>query len=152
MRNIHVYDVASATWYMQPTTADNNIFPPDRTEACAVVGTATDKSSYNIYVHGGVSNGTVVGGLWILTLPSFHWIHSDIGMENTRAGHTCSKVQDKFMVVYRGVPNLGDAECDQYAGIKIVDLETLEWVTKMDVTTNMVYKVPEKVYKAIGGR
>lgn len=72
-------------------------------------------------------------------------------MENTRAGHTCSKVHETFMVVYRGVPNLGDAKCDPYAGINIVDLETLEWVTKMDVTTNMVYQVPEQVYKIIGG-
>jgi len=91
---------------VQSTTAENNLFPPDRAEACAcAVVTAADKSSYNIYVHGGFSNGTIDDGLWILTLPSFHWIRSDIGMGNTRAGHTCTKVRETFMAVYRWYRN-----------------------------------------------
>jgi len=157
MRNVHVYDIASSTWFTQATTAESDTFPGDRIEACAVVATAPDKSSYNIYLHGGytgpTNNQTVSGGLWILTLPTFHWIRSPVGKENTKAEHTCAKIHDKFMVVHRGVGVLGDSNCDEQAGLKIVDLVSLEWVTKMDVSGgDVVYQVPQLVSKAIGGK
>ena len=157
MKNVHVYDIATSKWYTQPTTADNDTFPSDRTSACAVAATAPDRSSYNIYLHGGytnrTTNGIVNGGIWILTLPTFHWIHSPIGQEHTKAEHTCAKIHDKFMVVHRGVGVLGDSNCDENAGLTIVDLVTLEWVTKIDVSGgDVVYQVPELVSKAIGGQ
>ncbi|KAF8427084.1 hypothetical protein EV426DRAFT_430997 [Tirmania nivea] len=154
MRYVHVYDIATSTWYTQPTTADSDLFPADRIEACAVAATAPDRSSYNIYVHGGFSNGTTVveGGLWILTLPTFHWIRSYIGLENKKAEHTCAKIHEKFMVVHRGVAVMGDSNCDEYAGLMIVDLVTLEWVTRIDVSGgDVVYSVPELVSRIVGG-
>jgi len=42
--------------------------------------------------------------------------------------------------------------CDKNAGLTIVDLVTLEWVTKIDVSGDVVYQVPELVSKAIGGQ
>ena len=86
------------------------------------------------------------------TLPMFHWIRSDVGLENTKAEHTCAKIHEKFMVVHRGVAVLGDSNCDDYAGLTIVDLVTLEWVTSIDVSGgDVVYRVPELVSKVIGG-
>ncbi|KAF8451433.1 hypothetical protein BGX38DRAFT_490191 [Terfezia claveryi] len=153
MRNVHIYDIATSTWYTQPTTAESDLFPSDRIEACAVVAAAPDLTSYNIYVHGGYTNGTVNGGIWILTLPTFHWIRSPIGLENAKAEHTCAKIQNKFMVVHRGVGVLGDSNCDENAGLTIVDLVTLEWVTKIDVSGGQaVYQVPGMVSKVLGGR
>ena len=157
MQNVHVYDIASSTWFTQATTAESDTFPADRIEACAVVATAPDKSSYNIYVHGGytgpANNRTVSGGLWILTLPTFHWIRSPVGLASTKAEHTCAKIQDKFMVVHRGVGVLGDSNCDEHAGLTIVDLESLEWVTKIVVSGgDVVYRVPQLVSKVIGGK
>ena len=157
MRNVHVYDIASSTWYTQPTTADSDIFPEGRAEACAVVATAPDKSSYNIYLHGGYmgppKNATVDSGLWILTLPTFHWIRSPVGLENFNTEHTCVKVHDKFMVIHRGLGALGDFKCDEFAGLKIVDLVSLEWVTQMNVSEgDVVYRVPQLVSAAVGGK
>ena len=161
MRNVHVYDIATSTWYTQPTTAETNQFPLGRTAACAVVANAPDRSSYNIYVHGGYTRvadnssatSTIDGGLWILTLPTFHWIRSYIGLENTKAEHSCVKIHEKFMAVHRGVGGMGDIACDSYAGLTIVDLVTLEWVMKVNVSGgDVVYRVPDLVSKVVGGQ
>ena len=156
MRNVHVYDIASSTWYTQPTTADSDEFPPERTEACAVAATAPDKSSYKIYVHGGYRgpayNHTASGALWILTLPTFHWIRSKVDRDQdmTKAEHTCAKIHEKFMVVHRGV---GNSNCDDYAGLQIVDLVSLRRVTNIDVGRGVVaYQVPQLVSQTIGGK
>ena len=57
------------------------------------------------------------------------------------------------MVVYRGVSVLGDSDCDDYAGLTIVDLVTLKWVTKIDVSGgDVVYRVPQLVSSVVGGK
>ncbi|KAJ8133299.1 hypothetical protein O1611_g327 [Lasiodiplodia mahajangana] len=49
MVNINIYDVANRTWYSQKTVEA----PPQRAMGCAVVASAQDSSSYNIYYYGG---------------------------------------------------------------------------------------------------
>ena len=57
------------------------------------------------------------------------------------------------MVVHRGVGVWGDSNCDLYAGLTIVDLVTLEWVTSIDVSGgDVVYRVPELVSQVVGGQ
>ena len=154
MRYIHIYDIASLTWYMQPTTAESDTFPAGRIEACAVAATAPDKSSYNIYVHGGYqgtpNNHTLSGGLWILTLPTFHWIRSHVGLENTNANPRCTKIHQKLMLIQQTV---WDSNMDDSMELKIVDLVSLEWVTNIGVSGgDLVYQVPKLVSNAIEGK
>lgn len=57
------------------------------------------------------------------------------------------------MVIHRGVAVWGESDCDQHAGLMIVDLVTLEWVTSIDVSGgDVVYRVPQLVSKVIGGQ
>ena len=76
-----------------------------------------------------------------------------MSLGHTKAEHTCAKIHEKFMVVHRGVSVLGDSDCDDYAGFTIMDLVTLEWVTKIDVSGgDVVYRVPELVSYLVGGK
>ena len=156
MKDIHIYDIATRTWYTQQATAFDETFPPNRTEACAVVASAPDGSSHNIYVYGGVSDGGTIGEVWVLTLPTFHWVRTGSGVERTRAGHTCTKVRGMYMLVYRGVFKLGTVPCDDNLGVQLMDLTTLEWKSEIGPgggdQGDEGYRVPEKVYSLIGGR
>lgn len=101
MSQLDVYDIASSTWYHQTTTGTA---PGVRVNPCAVVASAPDASSFQIYLFGGqtlqpavsfffpwqtwrvqcvherrhltISQGdqTQYDDMYILTIPSFTWI------------------------------------------------------------------------------
>jgi hypothetical protein len=50
MTNIPIYDIGGNKWYVQQTSGK---IPPATAQACAVVASASDGSSHNIYVYGG---------------------------------------------------------------------------------------------------
>ncbi|KAF8417704.1 hypothetical protein EV426DRAFT_707454 [Tirmania nivea] len=116
---------------LQPTTAENDLFPADRTEACAVVGTAADKSSYNIYVHGGVS-----------TVPS-----------SVDYAYSRSLASTGFTAILgwriQGRTYMHKCPWDVHGWVQ--GSTELRKCRIMDVTVNMEYRVPEKVYNIIGG-
>ncbi|KAK6821965.1 hypothetical protein PG987_014790 [Apiospora arundinis] len=105
MKTIDVYDIESSVWYHQETRGEA---PGVRVNPCAVVFSAPDASSFNIYLYGGqnllpVAGQTQYTDLWILTVPSFTWIKVDIekdGQPPARAGHTCH-ARDGQMIVDR---------------------------------------------------
>lgn len=154
LQEVHVYDIASKTWFTQPTSPDGTTFPDDRTEGCAVAAKAPDSSSYNIYLYGGKKPNAAgetpeflgLGEVWVLSIPSFKWVRSNADFAITRVGHTCHRIQEKYMVTYRG---LGPTPCDKYGGLQIYDMNKMEWTTALD--KDSTYAVPELVYKAIGG-
>ena len=161
MKDIHIYDIATRVWYTQQATANNDTFPPNRVEACAVVASAPDHSSHNIYVYGGKSSvsgsDASIGEVWILTLPAFHWVRTGSGIDKTRTGHSCTKFRETYMLVFKGSSDLSNTHCDHNAGVQFVDLTTLEWVSKISPggggdRGDEGYKVPEMVYNLIGGR
>ena len=158
MKDIHVYDITTRTWYTQQATAFNDTFPLDRVEACAVVASAPDGSSHNIYFYGGISyvgsSGVTFGEVWILTLPTFQWVSTQSGYDKRRTGHTCTKVRGTHMLMYRGY----EAGCDDNAGVQLMDLTTLQWDSKIGPgggdhgdDSDEGYKVPEVIYRIIGG-
>lgn len=51
MTTIDVYDIASSQWYHQETSGDE--IPQVRVNPCAVVFSAPDASSFNVYMYGG---------------------------------------------------------------------------------------------------
>ncbi|KAF8456846.1 hypothetical protein BDZ91DRAFT_786079 [Kalaharituber pfeilii] len=156
LQNVFVYDIATHTWFNQSTTSRRDNFPSARVQSCAVVASAPDGSSHNIYFYGGHdARGQSFWNLHILSLPSFHWVNIDgIGDAYNRFDAACAKVHDKYMVVYRGIEASGDHKCDSNAGIQLFDLSTLEWTTKIDVQADSEkgrYKVPKQLYDVIGG-
>lgn len=74
---VFVFDAQGNSWSSQKTTGE---IPQNRRQFCVDVAWAPDKSSFNIYLWGGLSvqppvvNATSFNDIYILTLPSFIWV------------------------------------------------------------------------------
>ncbi|KAG8422309.1 hypothetical protein J3459_010463 [Metarhizium acridum] len=74
---IFVFDATGNSWSTQAATG---VIPQNRRQFCMDVAWAPDRSSYNIYLWGGLSvppplvNATSFNDIYILTLPSFTWV------------------------------------------------------------------------------
>ncbi|KAK1244916.1 hypothetical protein MKX08_004545 [Trichoderma sp. CBMAI-0020] len=156
MQTIDVYDVASKTWYTQTTTGG----PGTRARGCAVVATASDSSSFNIYYYGGYDGIHVKNpfhdDVWVLSLPSFTWTQINNGTEShARAGHKCFTPYPDQLMIFGGYPPLtGTASkpnCLEVGPIVIFNLTSGEWMDSYDPNNYGAYGVPEKVQAVIGG-
>ncbi|WAO94320.1 Hypothetical protein NCS54_01189900 [Fusarium falciforme] len=74
---IFVFDATGNSWSTQTATGE---IPQNRRQFCVDVAWAPDKSSFNIYLWGGLSvpppvvNTTSFNDVYILTIPSFIWV------------------------------------------------------------------------------
>ncbi|KAK8117088.1 uncharacterized protein PG998_005369 [Apiospora kogelbergensis] len=167
MSTIDVYDIETSVWYHQETRGEA---PGVRVNPCAVVFSAPDASSFNVYLYGGqnllpVAGQTQYTDLWILTVPSFTWIKVDIekdGQPPARAGHTCHARDGQMIVVggYIGQTN----NCDG-AGVYNFNASSLKWQDQFgaadhpaDISSDNTiladsygYRVPDVVQSVIGG-
>ena len=82
-------------------------------------------------IYGGVSK---IGEVWILTLPTFHWVMTRSEVDRKRSDHICTKVRGTYMLVYGGVPDTG---CNDNAGVQVMDLTTLEWTREIGPSGGM---------------
>ena len=162
---MHVWDIATKTWFAQSTTVETGLYPSSDTAAyCSVVASAEDKSSHNIYLYIGGPDTTVLG-VFILTLPAFHWVpvYPSASINKTDAdyhyvvGHQCRKVHEKYMVVVRGYYDKGDQcggdnpESMRFQGMTIFDMSSLTWTTRVELE-DPKYLVPQALYDIIGGK
>jgi hypothetical protein len=151
MQEVGIYDVASETWYSQTTEGGPG---STHTRGCAVVGTADDKTSYNIYYYGGFDGinqrDDFYDDVWVLSLPSFKWIHLNEGArDHARAGHRCfTPYPDQMMVIGGFTPFPTDC-LDQI--IVTFNMTSGKWMDSYDPTVYKPYGVPDKVYNEIGG-
>ncbi|KAI0484960.1 hypothetical protein GGR56DRAFT_616305 [Xylariaceae sp. FL0804] len=166
MSTIDVYDIETSEWYHQQTSGDA---PQVRVNPCAVIFTAPDASSFNIYMYGGQTllpygTQTQYSDVWILTIPSFTWIKVDTSGDDppARAGHQCAP-RDGQMVVVGGYisPN---TSCES-TGIFNFDASSLEWKSSFDAADHAAdldadnsvlagsygYQVPGVVQSVVGG-
>ncbi|KAI9769545.1 MAG: hypothetical protein M1840_004023 [Geoglossum simile] len=165
MNIVDIYDIANSIWYKQATRGPT---PGTRVNPCAVVASAADGSSFEIYMYGGqnlVPYGSQIqyNDMWILTVPSFTWINVSMsGQSNPpgRAGHTCD-IWNAQMVVVGGY--VGQSlSCDS-PGIYVFDLSELTWSTSFTSlsgsnegtpgqgSASRGYRVPRIVQSVIGG-
>ncbi|KAI1776474.1 hypothetical protein F4818DRAFT_350633 [Hypoxylon cercidicola] len=167
MSTIDVYDIKTSAWYHQETSGDA---PQVRVNPCAVIFSAPDASSFNIYMYGGQNllpygNQTQYTDIWILTVPSFTWIKVDLSSSNeppARAGHQCA-ARDGQMIVIGGYVGTQIA-CDS-PGIYSFDASGLQWKNSFDAADHPAdahsdnsilagsygYKVPDIVQSVVGG-
>ena len=117
---------------------------------CAVVASAEDGSSHNIYIYAGLDHDNNAKNVYVLSLPSFHWIPV-IGVLQRRVGHKCARVQERYLVSYRGEETPPDLQWDRNQGLEIFDISTSQWMESFTVSGESKYTVPEKVYRIIGG-
>ncbi|KAK6513490.1 hypothetical protein TWF281_005114 [Arthrobotrys megalospora] len=161
---IDVFDISNNKWTKQATSGPT---PKIRVNACAVVFSAPDNSSHNVYMYGGqnlqpAGDQTQYDDMWILTIPSFTWVQVDTdGQSNppARAGHTCHAYRGQVLVVggYVGT----ELSCD--TGIYVFDASTLQWQTTFhggpgtsgdstnDQSPDSFYGVPALIVSQVGG-
>ncbi|KAF7590916.1 hypothetical protein BBP40_002222 [Aspergillus hancockii] len=158
MDEILIYDVGGSKWYKQKAIGE---IPVPRRRFCAGVTWAKDKSSYNIYVYGGLAVGKSGGfpDIYILTLPTFTWIKWwPDGPSTGAAKHTmsCDVVGMAQMIVMGGYTIKNVTECDSadiysmhnmYLGKQ--NPERTEWALFRSNVTE--YNVPSEIISIIGG-
>ncbi|KAI0970569.1 hypothetical protein F4678DRAFT_113436 [Xylaria arbuscula] len=154
MSNVDIYDVANSKWYQQPTTNA----PPQLAMGCAVVATAQDASSYNIYYYGGFDGlhekQDFNDDVWILSLPSFTWTKISSGNpDHARAGHQCLTPYPDQMVTVGGFrPTVGGSINCLVGGIlQVFNLTEGKWLNSYDPNNWNMYGVPEMLHEKIGG-
>jgi len=163
---LDVYDIKTSEWYHQKTTGTA---PSNRVNACAVIASAPDASSFQIYLFGGQNlaseEQTQYSDMYILSIPSFTWIKVDQeggARPAGRAGHTCS-LRDGQMIIVGGYTGR-DTGCDS-PGIYVFNATSLRWTSEYKALDhepdfhpeNSVlggsygYQVPAPVASVIGG-
>ncbi|KAM7216330.1 hypothetical protein V8F06_008252 [Rhypophila decipiens] len=174
---LDVYDIARSEWYHQETRGD----PPSvRVNPCAVIASAPDASSFQIYVYGGQNllpfgEQVQYSDMYILSIPAFTWIkvpspHRGKPIPSPRAGHTCH-LRDGQMIILGGytsptISGTSTQECD-YPGIYVFDASTLQWTSEFSslgdehppdlnpensvLAGSYGYRVPALVADVIGG-
>ena len=154
MKDIDIYDVASGNWYKQSTTGG----PGARTRGCAVLATASDQSSFNIYYYGGFDGISPLDpyydDVWVLSLPSFTWTQLDKGKDShARAGHKCFTPYGDQMMIFGGSRSLpGETfTCLNPGPFVFFNMSSGEWVDSYHPNEHSEYRVPDKVVDRIGG-
>ncbi|KAI1127198.1 hypothetical protein F5Y10DRAFT_243372 [Nemania abortiva] len=153
MVNIDIYDIANGTWYQQKTINA----PPQRAMGCAVVATAQDSSSYNIYYYGGFDglheDEDFSDDVWVLSLPSFTWTKLYTGTtEHARAGHQCLTPYPDQMITIGGYRALKGEGINCLGSIlQVFNLTEGKWLSSYDPSVWGNYGVPEAIHSQIGG-
>jgi hypothetical protein len=155
METVSVYDVDSQRWYLQNTTGDT---PPQLTQFCSVLASATDGSSHNIYIYGGYDgieyDAAPSDDVYILSLPSFKWVKAYSGSGTTthgRSGHRCMKVYPNQMFAVGG-QRLDPTNCLEGGVVVNFNLNTLAFQDYYEPTEWSEYKVPDILTEKIGGK
>ncbi|KAF1347039.1 hypothetical protein BDV97DRAFT_371569 [Delphinella strobiligena] len=161
MSEIYLYDIASGKWYQQSATGD---VPDMRRRFCAGATWASDQSSYNIYLYGGLSmppNTMGFDDVYILTIPSFTWIkwYPSTNGTGTSPHHSlsCNVIDGSQMIIMGGTfPNSSNIQCDakQIYGQHNLNLgqqdpQDAEWFVFLPNVTS--YQVPATINSVISG-
>ncbi|KAF3137402.1 hypothetical protein TWF594_007529 [Orbilia oligospora] len=158
MDTIYIHDTESNTWHRQRT---NGPMPNGRQHFCATTITSADNSSTQIIMYGGFASGSrAYSDIFALSLPSFTWTRLEASSPDSLPGPssrlqpTCNIINNHILAVFGG-RNLADgdtARCDNNQNaLFMYDLNEREWIMNYNSSNKAVYRVPEDVYKAIGG-
>lgn len=154
MSTVSVYDVARHTWYTQNTTGA----PGALAQGCAVVASAQDGSSHQVYWYGGFDglhpSEEFSDDVWVLSVPSFTWTKLYSGTaSHARAGHRCVKPYPDQMFVIGGYTSLSGEQpsCLEGGIIQVFNLSDGNWVDSYDPNRWSNYTVPPVLRNTIGG-
>ena len=162
---VWVHDIYNNRWYSQKTSGQT---PKGRISACVIVVPSSDKTSWNVFLHGGGSLerlGDVYGDTWVLSLPSFQWVVVD-QQGDKKFEHTCHIVKGNQMLVIGGRDKLQDHagnlaynysvdatrwSCLQQGIFSSLNLNTFEWETALSMS-RVPYEVNKIISDLIGGK
>jgi hypothetical protein len=150
MNIIDIYDIATSTWYKQPTSGTS---PSIRVNPCSVVFSAPDFSSFQVYLYGGQTLGepntqTQYSDMWILTIPSFTWIKVDLSSQSSppaRVGHTCHAWNGQMVVVGGYVGK--EISCDS-PGIYVFNASSLQWANGFSALSQVQLQEQQNIVNA----
>jgi hypothetical protein len=154
MQTIDIYDVKGGKWYRQKTSGGPDI--GTRSRGCAVVASAPDHSSFNVYYYGGFDGihtaTSFHDDVWVLSLPTFTWTRLNQGQaSHSRAGHKCFMPYPDQMMVFGGYrASSGNRFPCLEEPVVIFNLTSGQWMDSYDPTNHGTYSVPETVQAAIG--
>jgi hypothetical protein len=147
MTSLPVYDIASHTWFIQNTTGEP---PSQRAQFCSIMTNATNSSSFEIYIYGGTngtSNGTSLGDVWVLSVPSFTWTFVYNGdITHNRDSHACVRPYSDRMFAVGGQnsANPSGLMCLD-STIDVFNLTDLTWMSAYDPSNHSEYQIPSAV-------
>ncbi|KAL8325130.1 hypothetical protein RB597_008408 [Gaeumannomyces tritici] len=74
LSQVFIYDVANSKWYTQTALG---AIPPNRQRFCVGASWPADRSSYNVYLYGGMGFPPSTAGfddVYVLSMPGFSWV------------------------------------------------------------------------------
>ncbi|CUS14139.1 unnamed protein product [Tuber aestivum] len=164
---INIYSTRQSKWYTQHLPPDA-VVPTPRFAFCTALKSASDGSSHQIYIMGGLEAGTSVnvkGGptttsVWVLSIPSFEWAQLPFKSKSTaadpkgRISPRCQAIGEHHIFYYggRNVPSFFTVPtCDKKANAAFLfDVNTLTWTDEFTPNEGR-YEIPSTVVGLIGG-
>ncbi|KAI1651440.1 uncharacterized protein F4817DRAFT_131302 [Daldinia loculata] len=133
-----LYDPVTGKWYTQKTTGD----PPPRVERACSVGVRGPNNTYEIFIYGGslVTYGNTFSGVYVLSLPGFHFFKSN-SPGTPRADHGCAVIGKgrRQMLSYGGIDAGPELDFDNMTsdpwrqGLGVYDMTEMTWTNSYDV-------------------
>ena len=142
--------------------------PDPRFAFCTALKSASDGSSHQIYIMGGLEartptdarGGPTAGTIWVLTIPSFQWAQlsatskTNAADPRARISPKCQAIGEHYIFYYGGRKALsysGTVTCDNKANAAFLfDVNTLTWTNEF-IPNEGRYEIPSKVIELIGG-
>ncbi|MCJ1464968.1 hypothetical protein MMC07_003583 [Pseudocyphellaria aurata] len=146
--NLTLYDKKNHRWYSQIASGD---MPSPRSSFCAVGAGGDKNNTFEIYVHGGVIEDNASyskSGLYILSLPSFHWFRASNGFAFKRTVHTCHISNNQMILIggRTGSPGDGHDRDPEMQTFGVFDLASWRYKSSYEAGAN-AYKTPEFITK-----
>jgi hypothetical protein len=151
MTSLPVYDIGSQKWFVQNTSGHA---PGQLTGFCSVVAEAAGSSTSEIFIYGGYDglNGSAQGDVWVLSIPSFTWVHAYPGTDylHARNFHVCVKPYPDQMFVIGGqsIGQSPDAPC-VHGIIDVFNLSNVTWLESYDPLVYADYSIPSVVANSV---
>ncbi|RPA93037.1 hypothetical protein L873DRAFT_1847396 [Choiromyces venosus 120613-1] len=164
---INIYSTNQSKWYTQHLPPDATV-PTPRFAFCTAIKSASDGSSHQIYILGGleasssvnVKGGPTTTSIWVLSIPSFEWTQLAFKSKSTtadpkgRISPKCQAIGEHYIFYYggRNVPSYFTIPtCDKKANAAFLfDINTLTW-TDQFTPNEGTYEIPQGVIDLIGG-
>jgi len=165
---IKIYSISGSNWFTQFIPPGDPV-PPPRFAFCTAVKSASDGSSHQIYIMGGLEASTLINAkegptaktIWVLSIPSFQWTQLPYTSKTTAAdpsGRISPKCQaiGEHYIFYSGGRNTssysGAVTCDKKANAAFLfDINALTW-TDTFTPNEGKYEIPSQVIELIGGK
>ncbi|KAK4449015.1 hypothetical protein QBC34DRAFT_438781 [Podospora aff. communis PSN243] len=114
LTSVFIFDIESRTWVEQPVTGlggdltedgtvDHEVpdggIPRARVSGCAVVGSAQDKTSHNVFYLGGTNETKGTSDIWVLSLPSAVWLKAlpETPLNGAKTENSCIVIHNYYV-------------------------------------------------------